>query len=134
MMKMKKIVLAFMVVAVVFLGIPGVTAGPGPAYAMVSTTVIQPESFVIVSPGVLVPISPYIVNPFLKDYSPVIGITVPTVIPDSAFPVLATPLLGSYYEGTIEPVTSTTTSTSTVPSTWDDWFKLPTPSSCPLAV
>jgi hypothetical protein len=132
--QMKKLVLAFMIAAVLFLAIPGVTASSMSTDALVSTAGFQPELYVFDSPGVFSPVVPVIVSPFVQEISPVSGVPVSTFIPASVFPVTTNLLPGSYYEGTIAPVTSVVDTSSTAPKTWDDWFTIPKPSQCPLVI
>lgn len=125
---MKKIVLAFMIAAVLVLAIPGVTAGTMSTEALV--TGFQPDLYVFDSPGTFVPFSPSLVSPFVQDFSPVIGVPVSTVLPNLVFPVMTYTPPGSYYEGTIASVPSTVDTSSTAPSSWDDWFTVPQIRSC----
>lgn len=131
---MKKIVLAFMIAAVLVLAIPGVTASSMSTDSLISTAGFQPELYVFDSPSTFTPVVPSIVSPFVQDFSPVIGVPVSTFIPASVFPVMTYTPPGSFYEGTIAPVTSAVDTSSTAPSSWDDWFTIPTPSQCPLVI
>jgi hypothetical protein len=132
--QMKKLVLSCMIAAVLVLGIPGVAASTMSTDGLVSTAGFQPELYVFDSPSAFVPFSPSIVSPFVQDFSPVIGVPVSTVLPNLVFPVMTYTPPGSYYEGTVAPVSSAVDTSSTAPSSWDDWFTVPEPSQCPLAI
>ncbi len=131
--QLKKLVLTFMIAAVLVLGIPGVTASSMSADALVSTAGFQPELYIFDSPSTFTPVVPSIVSPFVQDFSPVIGVPVSTVLP-SVFPIMTYTPPGSFYEGTIASVTSAVDTSSTAPKSWDDWFTIPTPSQCPLVI